>query len=214
MSISSAISTSYYSYTTFDHNTESERDATGNTDPSSIKESSSPPSSGQRGVANELTEEEKRVVEKLAARDREVRAHESAHVAAGGRYVRGGANFEYQTGPDRKRYAVGGEVSIDTSEVSGNPQATIRKMQVVRKAALAPARPSGQDRSVAAQASSKEMQARAELKEEAAREQEEKRSENESPDKQTTPKTFIYSNRGNPISTAEITRTPFCNICV
>jgi hypothetical protein len=85
-----------------------------------------------------------------------------AHIAAGGQYVRGGANFEYQTGPDGKRYAVGGEVSIDTSGVSGDPDATMRKMQVVRKAALAPAKTSAQDRSVAASASHKQNKAKQE----------------------------------------------------
>ena len=45
----------------------------------------------------------------------------------------------------------------------GNPKETIRRMQQVRKAALAPANPSSQDRSVAAQASREEAKARAEL---------------------------------------------------
>ncbi|MBD3418718.1 MAG: hypothetical protein GF398_01245 [Chitinivibrionales bacterium] len=110
--------------------------------------------------AVELTDEEKGRVEELKRTDREVRAHEQAHIAAGGQYVTGGATFEYQTGPDGKRYAVGGEVSIDSSEIANDPEATIRKMQVVRKAALAPAQPSGQDRSVAAAAAQKEAQAR------------------------------------------------------
>jgi len=99
-----------------------------------------------------LTEEEKQRVAELKKRDAEVRAHEAAHVAAGGRYVRGAASFEYESGPDGKKYAVGGEVSIDTSAVSGDPQATIQKMRTVRAAALAPASPSGQDRAVAAAA--------------------------------------------------------------
>lgn len=119
-----------------------------------------------------LTDEEQREVQELQKRDREVRAHEQAHIAAGGSYVRGGASFEYQTGPDGKRYAVGGEVSIDTSEVSDDPRATIRKMQVVRKAALAPANPSAQDRSVAAAASQKMAQARQELQKQRSQEDE------------------------------------------
>jgi hypothetical protein len=44
-------------------------------------------------------------------------------------------------------------------------------MQTVRKAALAPANPSGQDRSVAAAASAKEAQARQELQAEKTSEQ-------------------------------------------
>lgn len=113
--------------------------------------------------SEELTDEEKKEVEELKKRDMEVRSHEQAHVAAGGAYVRGGPSFSYQTGPDGNKYAVGGEVSIDTSSVSGDPEATIRKMQVVRKAALAPASPSSTDRSVAAAASQKMNAARMEL---------------------------------------------------
>ncbi len=112
----------------------------------------------------EFTPEELRQIRELQSRDREVHAHEQAHIAAGGRYVRSGASYSYQTGPDGRRYAVGGEVSIDTSE-ENNPKATIRKMETVRKAALAPARPSAKDRAVAAQAQRKLFEAEAELAE-------------------------------------------------
>jgi len=112
---------------------------------------------------SELSDDEQRQVEELQQRDREVRQHEQAHMAAAGGNARGGPSYEYQTGPDGKRYAVGGEVSIDTSKVSGDPQATIRKAQIVYRAALAPAEPSSQDRSIAAQAKSMEMEARQEL---------------------------------------------------
>jgi hypothetical protein len=110
-----------------------------------------------------LTPEDREQVRKLKERDAEVRRHEQAHKAAAGSYVQGGPSFEYETGPDGKRYAVGGEVQIDTSEVSGDPAATIRKMQQVRRAALAPGEPSAQDRAVAAQAEATERKARAEL---------------------------------------------------
>ena len=112
---------------------------------------------------NKLTDEEKRQVEKLKKTDREVRAHESAHMSAGAGLVRSGANFQYTTGPDGKQYAVGGEVSIDTSPVPDDPQATIIKMQRVQQAALAPAKPSGQDHRVAAEAAAKAASARQEL---------------------------------------------------
>jgi len=112
---------------------------------------------------SELNAEEKKQLEQLKTRDREVRAHEAAHKAAGGGLVRGGANFEFENGPDGRRYAVGGEVKIDTSKVSGDPQATIRKAQTIRAAANAPAQPSGQDRAVAAQATRMETEARQEL---------------------------------------------------
>jgi hypothetical protein len=112
-----------------------------------------------------LTEEDQEEVQRLQARDREVRTHEQAHVAAGGQYVRGGISYEYQQGPDGRRYAVGGHVSIDVSE-AGTPEETIQKMRQVRRAALAPAEPSGADRSVASEASKKEQNAQAELNKE------------------------------------------------
>src|SRR5699024_43170 len=111
------------------------------------------------GVA--LTAEQVKEVEQLKARDREVRAHEMAHLAAAGGLAMSGATFTYQRGADGVSYAVGGEVKIDTSSGS-TPEDTIRKAQTIRAAALAPAEPSGQDRAVAAQASQMEAQARAE----------------------------------------------------
>ncbi|MBT8148847.1 MAG: hypothetical protein HKO71_02605 [Pseudomonadales bacterium] len=110
----------------------------------------------------ELSAEEQRKVTELAARDREVRAHEAAHANVGGVYA-GAPTYSYTRGPDGRNYAVGGEVSIDVSPVAGDPQATINKAQLVRRAALAPAEPSPQDRSVANQAIAMEQQARAEL---------------------------------------------------
>jgi len=112
----------------------------------------------------ELTEEEQTEVQELKKRDQKVRTHEHAHVAAGGQYVRGGIQYEYQTGPDGRRYVVGGEVSIDTSPES-DPEDTIRKAQTIRQAALAPAEPSGQDRRAAAAAAQMAMKARQELAE-------------------------------------------------
>jgi hypothetical protein len=104
-----------------------------------------------------------REIARLASRDREVRAHEQAHVAAGGSVITSGPSYTYQTGPDRRRYAVGGEVGIDSSAVSGDPQATIAKARQIRAAALAPAQPSAQDLRVAAKAAQMEQSARQEL---------------------------------------------------
>ena len=101
-------------------------------------------------------------VRELAARDREVRSHEQAHVAVGGQYA-GAPQYSLQRGPDGASYAVGGEVPIDVAAIPGDPQATILKMQQVRRAALAPANPSPQDRAVSAQASQTILQARTEL---------------------------------------------------
>lgn len=114
-------------------------------------------------ATEELTPEEEQIVRELERTDRKVRAHEQAHMAAGGNLVKGRAQYQYQTGPNGKKYAVGGEVQIDISPIANDPGATIRKMQQVRRAALAPSDPSAQDRAVAAKASQIEQQARAEL---------------------------------------------------
>ncbi len=114
-------------------------------------------------ASDELTVEEQDQQRELEKRDQEVRRHEQAHAAAAGAHTRGGPSFEFETGPDGKQYAVAGEVQIDTTPVRNDPQATVTKMQQVRRAALAPANPSAQDRAVAANAASEEQKARAEL---------------------------------------------------
>ncbi len=116
-----------------------------------------------QSAVEELTQKELQILETLKARDTEVRAHEMAHISAGGQHISSGASYEYKRGPDGKRYAVGGEVSIDLSEVPGDPAATITKMGVVKNAALAPKDPSPQDMKVAARATQIEMLARVEL---------------------------------------------------
>lgn len=110
----------------------------------------------------ELDEQEQREVEQLKARDREVRAHEMAHLAAAGSLATSGASFTYEKGPDGVSYAVGGEVGIDTSP-GRTPEETLQRARIIRAAAMAPAEPSGQDRAVAAKAAQMESQARAEM---------------------------------------------------
>ncbi len=111
----------------------------------------------------QFTQAERQLIAELKQTDTEVRNHEMAHVAAGGGLITSGASFTFQQGPDGKRYAVAGEVGIDTSPVPGDPQATLQKMRQVRTAALAPASPSSQDIKVASQASSLASKALADL---------------------------------------------------
>ena len=113
-------------------------------------------------AAVQLDQEEIRQLQQLKRRDTEVRTHEQAHLSAAGRYARGGASYTLQKGPDGVSYAIGGEVGIDVGKES-TPEATLIKMQTIRRAALAPANPSAADRRIAAQASVKEAQARQEL---------------------------------------------------
>lgn len=109
-----------------------------------------------------LSTEAQQQLAKLQERDREVRSHEQAHVAAGGPHVTSGASYKYTRGPDGQQYATGGSVSIDTSSVNGDPEATVEKARTVRRAALAPGNPSAQDQNVAASAANMEMKAKME----------------------------------------------------
>ncbi len=110
-----------------------------------------------------VSQEEMAYLAELKKVDVAVRAHEQAHLAAAGGLAKGGASFSYKRGPDGNKYAVGGEVQIDTSR-GATPQETLAKMMKVRAAALAPASPSPQDRKVAAAASSAMTEARLEVK--------------------------------------------------
>ena len=130
--------------------------------------------SEQNNLTSDTARQEQQVqqvINQLKARDTEVRAHEMAHLAAAGSYARGGMSFTYQTGPDGKRYAIGGEVGIDTSPVSGDPEATLQKAMVIQRAALAPAEPSAQDQKVAQSAIKMMAQARMEISMQALEEQ-------------------------------------------
>ena len=116
-----------------------------------------------RGTDGEpLSDEDQREIERLKARDREVRAHEQAHKSAGGPHA-GAPSYDYDSGPDGKQYAVSGEVKIDTAPIAGDPEATIAKMETIKRAALAPAEPSGADRAIAAKADQTILKARQEL---------------------------------------------------
>lgn len=119
-------------------------------------------SAKQSGASDTLSASDRQIVTELKARDREVRDHEQAHKRVGGAYA-SSPTYDYQTGPDGKQYAVGGQVKIDASPVPDDPEATIAKMEIVKAAALAPAEPSSADRQVAAQADATRMQAIADL---------------------------------------------------
>lgn len=134
-----------------------------------------------------LTPDQQRVVAQLQLRDAEVRAHEAAHQAVGGALA-GGASFSYQTGPDGRRYAIGGEVPVSLSS-GRTPQETIQRMQQVKAAALAPANPSSADLAIAAAASQMAAQAQVEMSrlasEQRAGEQEQRAAQSERRDQPT-----------------------------
>jgi hypothetical protein len=116
----------------------------------------------QGGVANaEQSSSEERVLAELRATEREVIAHEAAHKAAAGRFG-GAVSYTYTRGPDGRSYITGGEVPIHVPP-SSDPEKTLRDMEQVQRAAMAPGDPSSQDRSVAAKAAASAAQARREI---------------------------------------------------
>lgn len=126
------------------------------------KHHNAPKSEIEIGLEAQQLQNKQQIIQKLSTLDKEVRNHERAHAMAGAPYT-GTPRYQYEKGPDGIYYAVAGEVSIDTSAVGGDPRMTIEKAQIIRRAALAPAEPSSQDRLVAAQAVQMELEARAEL---------------------------------------------------
>lgn len=129
-------------------------------------------------LTGELSPEEKEMIEKLRARDAQVRKHEQAHLMAAGQHALGGAQYTYQVGPDGRRYAVGGEVQVDMSPINGDPEATLMKAQQLQRAALAPIDPSAADRNVAAAAAQMAQEARQDIAEEAQEERKERAEAN------------------------------------
>lgn len=113
------------------------------------------------GAQRELSEQEQQQVEQMRDRDREVRIHEQAHVAAAAGLA-GAPVYEYETGPDGRRYAVAGHVDLRSGGHS-DPEKALQEAETVKRAALAPSSPSSTDRAVAAEASQEASQLRAEL---------------------------------------------------
>ncbi|MEP7705623.1 putative metalloprotease CJM1_0395 family protein [Paraglaciecola sp. 25GB23A] len=133
------------------------------------KDNASEQSAGREDAENRQKEQQQAdeaQVKELKQRDSEVRAHEQAHAAIGGQHA-ASPKYEYETGPDGRQYAVGGEVSINISS-GATPEETVRKMQQVQAAALAPAQPSAQDLRVASEAAQRSVEARNDIAQEKA----------------------------------------------
>jgi hypothetical protein len=109
------------------------------------------------GGGKQLTAAQQAEVARLAARDRDVRAHEQSHMAAAGSLA-SGIEYTYQIGPDGRMYAVSGKVQISVPP-GLSPAQELADARQVRAAAEAPNDPSGQDMIVATQASQMEAKA-------------------------------------------------------
>lgn len=126
----------------------------------------------------ELDAKQIQQLRELQSIDRDVKAHEAAHQAAGGGLA-GAASFSYTRGPDNQMYAVAGEVPIRMQQ-GRTPEETIANARQIAAAAMAPTNPSPQDYKVAANATKMEFEARAEamkIKAEKAKEKEEENKE-------------------------------------
>ncbi|PCJ45133.1 MAG: hypothetical protein COA74_16245 [Gammaproteobacteria bacterium] len=144
--------------------------------PQVIQQNQSSEQASQARAEQEQLAQDQAIISNLSSIDRKVRAHEQAHASVGGSLT-GAPSYTFKTGPNGVRYAVAGEVSIDTSGVPGNPQATLRKAEQVARAALAPADPSATDQRVAASAQALASKARFEIAQLAANKIQESRAE-------------------------------------
>ncbi|MDL2314319.1 hypothetical protein LJC36_05000 [Desulfovibrio sp. OttesenSCG-928-C14] len=113
---------------------------------------------GLPGRADEMSSGEEDQLRRLKERDAKVRAHEAAHVMAAGGQA-GSPTYTYQTGPDGRRYAVGGSVNISMLS-TGDAEFDERQARRAGRAALAAGDPSPQDLRTAATAAARAMQAR------------------------------------------------------
>lgn len=99
--------------------------------------------------ADELAPEERDTVKEMQARDASVRREEQAHAAAAGAMA-GPIRYEFATGPDGRRYAVNGKVSIDAKATSGDPREMERMGRRLSAAAMSAQAPSSADYAAAA----------------------------------------------------------------
>jgi hypothetical protein len=99
-------------------------------------------------------------------RNREVRHHEKAHMAALGSAAASGIIYNTVQGPGGETIATGGRIAVDLSEEPGDPAATLSKARTIINAAYAPAGPSGPDVKMASQAYNLARKAQDELKQE------------------------------------------------
>ena len=117
------------------------------------------------GTNQELTPQEQQQLAELKQTDAQVKAHEHAHKSTAAGLTTSGPNYEYETGPDGKKYAVAGDVNVSYQK-SSDPEVNLKNAQQLKAAALAPADPSSQDRKVAMQADREIAKARQEIMEE------------------------------------------------
>ena len=96
------------------------------------------------------------VLQKLKAKDQQIKSHEQTHSALSGANS-SNPHYNYQVGPDGKMYAVGGSVTMDTSiKIDPNNQNStsnaLLKLDQLQKATSSVDEPSSADMSIATKA--------------------------------------------------------------
>jgi hypothetical protein len=112
----------------------------------------------------DLDADDLRALRELERRDNQVRTRDMAFIAAAGGAA-GSYTIEYETGPDGRRYMVGAEVTLDTTE-GATPEQTLAKARALRAATMSASRDSAQDAMAATKAMRMEAEARAEIERE------------------------------------------------
>ena len=119
--------------------------------------------------AGRLSRAEEAQLDKLEQRDAQVKAHEQAHVMAAGGQA-GMPSYTYQTGPDGRRYAIGGAVNISIIS-NGDDQASLSQARTAERAALVNGEASSADMNTAQTAREVEARVRAHAIEQYQRQQ-------------------------------------------
>ena len=124
--------------------------------------------------ASGLTKEQQQMVAQLSSLHDKVTQHQQAKASVGGQYA-SSPQYLWTVGPDGKRYAVSGNVALDVSPES-EPESTVSKMEIVKRAALAPQQPDPQDRRIALVAEGLRAEALLQIREQRQIEMEKPRS--------------------------------------
>jgi|GEM_PF-4441125 len=105
----------------------------------------------------------------LQRSDRQVRVQENLQRQMAAGFVRGAPVYEYEEGPDGRRYAVAADTEFELPDArAGDPREAARDAANARRAALASAISSPAEQAFAARAASAEARARAEITREVA----------------------------------------------
>ena len=143
--------------------------------PTRVNDVSAKDDKNRMSASFDMSAEDRKYLQELKERDREVREHEMAHKRVAGQYA-GAVTYTYQTGPDNKQYAIGGKTQLDTSE-EPTPEENIVKQEIIYDAALAPKDPSSKDKEVARDAQQSAKRSKVELAQQEAAERREELEE-------------------------------------